>query len=287
LIKSFSKSNIIIEPIVQFISASKYEENILIPTEDSPINDFDASQLFSINRASGFDIYESGTRLNFGLRSEIRYNSGVWADILIGRSLRTDTELQFTKDVGANERFDASGLGSKASDWVLASSVTGRGWYGFARSRFDAENFKSKNGELGLSISQKETSATLRYIYDDVLTNPIVSSGRIVNIYGSKAIYGEYPENYGVYRNLQFYGRHFFHDNWGVSAKLDRDLLTNKFRRSTLSLIYRDDCSWYELVYQRDDTRISNVGGKPRASWQFRLNLATLGSSRAGMRDIR
>jgi len=94
-------------------------------------------------------------------------------------------------------------------------------------------------------------------------------------------------KSFGVYKYFQLYGRHFFTENWGVSARLDRDILTNSFRRSSTSLIYRDDCLSYELVYLRNNTALDAIDGKVRTSWLFRLNLATLGSSRQGIRDVR
>ena len=109
----------------------------------------------------------------------------------------------------------------------------------------------------------------MRYVFNDLLTNPsVVQNGKLQR----------FGDNY---RNMQLYARHFVTPNWGVSARLDRDLVENTWRRSTVSVIYRNDCIWYELIYQRNDSEAYRLRGKPSSAILFRLNLSTLGSSGA------
>jgi LPS-assembly protein len=72
-----------------------------------------------------------------------------------------------------------------------------------------------------------------------------------------------------------------------VSARLDRDVVADTWRKSTVSLIYRDDCSWFELVYQQNDSQLTARNGKPSSSIFFRLNLTTLGTSLSNFNDVR
>ena len=107
-----------------------------------------------------------------------------------------------------------------------------------------------------------------------MLTTPVVVNDKLVR----------FGDNY---RNMQIYGRHFFTQNWGVSARLDRDLIQGAWRRSTVSLIYRNDCIWYEFIYERNDTNLYRQDGKPTSSFLFSLHFATLGSSSSDFTDVR
>lgn len=288
MVKRFNSFNMILEPIAQVAVSPDYKADSYIPNEDSPSVDFDETKLFSTNRSAGYDLYESGTRLNVGVRAMWAFDDSSRISVTVGRAFRNEIDPQFTKDVGATERFDFSGFGAKESDWVISSDFRLKsGIYGYARTRLSSEDFRPKAGEYGLSVYQESTNLTVRYIFDDVLNNPIVSGGKIISIYGDPDLHYANGGAYGLYRNVQVYGRHFFNDHWGVSARLDYDALGDKFRRSTFGIIYRDDCSWYELVYQRNDTILNTVRDKPKGSWMFRLNLATNGMSRTGVRDVR
>lgn len=287
--RSFENGRLSIEPIAQFVASNEERADRLLPNEDSPPSDLDISILLEPNRSSGFDAYDHGQRLDLALKSQWNGNDGSVSDLVLGRSLRAEESTTWTKIIaGTSERFDPYGLGAKNSDWLVSATYSGPYGYAFLRTRIDESELRLKSGEAGYSISSKDSTITARYIFDNVLDTPVVSGGRIVDIYGNKSIYGNSPESFGVYKYFQLYGRHFFTENWGVSARLDRDILTNSFRRSSTSLIYRDDCLSYELVYLRNNTALDALGdGKARTSWLFRLNLATLGSSRQGIRDIR
>jgi len=70
--------------------------------------------LFRFNRAPGFDLIETGTRMNIGLTGGIDYPNQNKIGWEIGRIYRTDGANSFTK---------TSGLGGHMSDWLLATHV--------------------------------------------------------------------------------------------------------------------------------------------------------------------
>ncbi len=90
------------------------------------------------------------------------------------------------------------------------------------------------------------------------------------------------------YRDLQLYAQHFLNSHWGIQARLDRDLLLNKFRRSTIGLIYKNECIWIEAVYERNDTILNSVNGKPQQSFLVQIHPLIQGiSSMTHFHDIR
>ena len=85
-----------------------------IPNQDSTQVEFDEGNLFRFNRAPGFDLIETGTRVNIGLTGGIDYPNQTKIGWEIGRIYRTDSANSFTK---------TSGLGGHVSDWLLATHV--------------------------------------------------------------------------------------------------------------------------------------------------------------------
>ena len=85
-----------------------------IPNQDSTQVEFDEGNLFRFNRAPGFDLIETGTRVNIGLTGGIDYPNQIKIGWDIGRIYRTDNDNSFTK---------TSGLGGHVSDWLLATHV--------------------------------------------------------------------------------------------------------------------------------------------------------------------
>jgi LPS-assembly protein len=311
--RKFKSFTAIIEPVAQLAVSPDAQVSPYIPTEDSQSFEFDETTLFSFNKSPGFDIYEAGSRASLGLRGELRFNSGLQVQGLVGRVLRNEAESQFlqflqiVKPNGSTYTYDPSGLGSQNSDWIATGSFdTHTGLNGYTRLRFDSETGKMSQGEYGLTAVRQNTTATLRYIVNNAL-----SPTQITGYYAASDIDATTPD--GVieraaekaarlaqlaangklktfgdnYRNIQLYGRHFFTTHWGVSARLDRDMVANTWRKSTVSLIYRDDCSWFELVYQQNDSQLTARNGKPSSSIFFRLNLTTLGTSLSNFSDVR
>lgn len=293
LYRKFKSMTAVVEPIAQLAASPKAQQDPFLPNEDSQSFEFDDTTLFAVNKSPGFDIYEAGTRLNLGVRTRLQWQSGLKIETLLGRTFRDRDETQFfdTVNVPASKTgtgtaatyfYDPYGLGKKASDWLVDGDFdTGHGLYGYTRLRIDGDSTRLAQGETGLSMYHPRTVATLRYIFNNVLTPSQILNLPVPVVNGKLERFGE------NYRDLQLYTRHFFTKHWGVSARIDRDLVTDTWRRSQLSLIYQDECSEFELIYQRNDTQLSYINGKPATTILFRLNFTTLGTSGSDFSDVR
>ncbi|MDI7774575.1 LPS assembly protein LptD [Asticcacaulis sp. EMRT-3] len=299
LLRKFSGATVVIEPIAQLLVSPDTQQSPYQPTEDSQSVEFDETTLFSFDKSPGFDIYEGGARANLGLHTSVTFKSGRSFDLLVGRTLRDKPEEQFLKTftvtaTGSNTHlttsksytYDPSGLGSQNSDWIVDSSfVLTKGLNGYERLRLNSDTLRAVQGEFGMSAFTSKTQATLRYIFNDVLTEAQIQT---LYQYSDQLPAQSDLNTFGNnYRDLQLYAEHFFTKNWGVSARLDRDLVANTWRRSTVSVIYKNDCIWYELIYQKNDTLLTNQNHKPQSSIFFRLNFATLGTSGQKFKDVR
>src|SRR3546814_8123154 len=80
-----------------------------IPNEDSLSFEFDETNLFSLNRFPGYDRWDGGPKLNYGLRSAIYGPTGGYSELLVGQSLRAKSDDTFAA---------GSGLSDQWSDYV-------------------------------------------------------------------------------------------------------------------------------------------------------------------------
>ncbi len=295
LIRRFKSVTVTITPQIQAAVSPKYVSNPDIPTEDSQSQEFDTTNLFSTDRSPGFDVYESGARLNTGVGASLLWDNGVKFNTLLGRVFRNQVQTQdlepafdineatqtvtvpIDPSTGKIVQYDPYGLAYKESDWVLDSDFdAGRGFYGYERVRLDADSYRMRQGEFGMTVYSSATQATLRYIVNN--TNPIVDpvTHRLLSTFGTD------------YRDISLYAQHFINSHWGVSTHLDRDLLLNKFERSTVGVIYKNECIWIEVAYERNDTIINTVNGKPQESFLIQIHPLIQGISRTTQfHDIR
>ncbi len=250
-IRQDGDQTIILEPVAQVALSPNVNLNPNIPNLDSQVVTFDETNLFSMDRFSGFDLYEGGQRINLGGRATVDWGDGLDARVLFGRSFRADTQEGYPPNTG---------LDKTASDWVVAGDSTPvDGVSMFGRMLLD-NSFDPELAEFGVDYARDRGRAYFRYDYDN--TQP---TGRTSGLEGG----GEY-----------FITRH-----WGVGLAGIRDLELNDWRQRDLSLIYMDDCVRVDIVYQHDDTVVGRLGHSD--SVFVRLKLATLGDEGYRNADFR
>lgn len=268
LLRKFDGLTMIVEPIAQLALSPDSQVELVLTNEDSNTFEVDATTLFKVNRSPGFDLYEGGKRLNVGLKTQLSYDSGLRISTLLGRAFRQNPEENFYRTYKVGNRtykYDASSLANTKSDWVVQAEVdTGKGLRLYTRQRL-GDDGTIRRGETGASYISSSTQLTVRHQYDK--TGPVfLDDGRI----GATE----------KYHDLQLFGQHFFTTTWGVSAQVSRDLLRERWLRSEASIIYKDDCARFELVYQRDETALlQEIPGKASESISVRISLATLAPS--------
>ena len=262
-IKPIGSASIVLEPLAQVALSPVYKVNPNIPNEDSASFEYDETNLFSIDRFSGFDLLEGGQRLNVGGRSTIDWGSGQNASLLVGRTFRAQNDAQFTA---------LSGLQGTDSDWIVAAtSQPVAGLSLFTRSRLDKDSFALRREEAGVSYGSSTFSASVRYDLNEsglqqIAPGAVLTNGQAI---GDTII--------GRTEDLQVGGFLFFTRHWGVSANVSRDLQQNLFPIAQVGLIYDNECVRVDVLYTHDET-FSNVIGTSN-SITFRISLSTLGGT--------
>lgn len=144
-----------ITPRVQIV-ASPATRNLDIPNEDARAVDLEDSNLFALNRFPGYDRWEDGTRLTYGL--DYAFDAPGWAVTAnIGQSYRLtniDTLLP-----------DGTGLNNKVSDFVGRTTVRFRDIVSASyRFRIDKDNLTPRRQEFDATIGNRSTYATIGYL---------------------------------------------------------------------------------------------------------------------------
>jgi LPS-assembly protein len=230
--------------------------------EDSTNFELDETNLFDANKSPGFDLYEGGTRINVGGRATVKLGDGRGGSLLIGRSLRTKVDpLMPTR----------AGLDQKASDWVVAATVTPiRGVTAFSRARFDTDTGKLNRIEAGLDASVSRGFASVRYLRD----NKDTSGFRQENLDFNSDF--KIKEHWG----LTALGRLSYQDATALGGTASQSGWS--WTRRDLGVYYKDDCIRIDVIYQNEDRYTQTTSGlqlKSNESVVLRLTLATLGDT--------
>ena len=262
-IKPIGAASIVLEPLAQVALSPIYKVNPNIPNEDSASFEYDETNLFSVDRFSGFDLLEGGQRINVGGRGTVNWGGGENASLLVGRTFRAQNDPQFTA---------LSGLAGTESDWVVAATAQPfAGFSLFTRSRLDSSSFALRREEAGVGYGSPTFSATVRYDLNEnglsqIIPGQTITAGQAI---GDTII--------SRTEDIQAGGFLFFTRHWGVSANVSRDLQQNDFPIVQLGLIYDNECVRVDVLYTHDETYGSVIGTSNSVT--FRISLSTLGGT--------
>ena len=234
--------------------------NLEIPNEDARSVDLEDSNLFALNRFPGYDRWEDGSRVTYGVEWMFdRPNLAIQA--VVGQSYRLTREPSiFPEGTGLTDRF---------------SDIVGRTRVRFGnlidlthRYRLDKGQFEVRRNEVDLTVGTDFTYAQIAYLR---LNRDI-----------STAI-----EDLRDKEELRLAGRWQFHRFWAVYGSTVLDLsdkeedplsFADGFEpvRHRLGIAYEDDCLELGVAWKRDYERI----GEFRKGSTFSINFGLKGIGR-------
>jgi LPS-assembly protein len=245
LYKSDGNWNWIVEPIAQLAISPVVRQDPRIPNEDSVDFEFDYTNLFQIDKSPGFDILDSGQRLNVGAEAQVENASGFEASGIVGREFRAQADPDIP---------DRTGLAGTESDWIAYADLTPiKNVHFFTSWRLDSRTFGINRLEAGADFQTSRVDGEIRYLQE-----------------------AQDPSGQRV-KDLDFHAEWFVLGNWGVSAYGAREFTTGVWREEDFGVVYRDKCIRVEVLYRRDNTFNGVLG--PSSGIGFRLSLATLSNS--------
>jgi LPS-assembly protein len=232
--------------------------NISLPNEDSRSVDLEDSNLFALNRFPGYDRWEDGSRLTYGL--DWTLDRPGWAvSSNVGQSYRLNRDAQIFPN--------GTGLTDRWSDFVGRTRVkVGRFVDLTHRFRLDKDNLAVRRNELDLTVGTTETYARIDYLRLNRNVNQSV-------------------EDLRDKEELRLAGRWKFHRFWSVFGASVLDLTNGdedplsiadgiNAVRHRLSLDYEDDCLSFGISWRRDYERIGDRA--EGSTFSFRLSLKGL-----------
>jgi Organic solvent tolerance protein OstA len=142
-----------IEPIAQLIVRPNETYVGSFPNEDAQSLIFDDSNLFKVNKFSGWDRVEGGGRANVGVQYTAQFNRGGNVNLLFGQSYQlyglNSFALGGTTNTGLN-----SGLDTAQSDYVARASYQPNSLLTFT------SRFRMSENDFTLQRTELETTAT-------------------------------------------------------------------------------------------------------------------------------
>ncbi len=230
----------IIEPIVQVIGAPYGGNPDEIPNEDSASFEFDETNLFSFNKFPGLDRWETGPRVNAGVRAAAYFDDG-FVEAILGESFRFHEDNAFTEQ---------SGLRNQQSDYVGRLTVQPDGNVRIVhRFRIDQSAFRFERNEVYAEAFDPDVYS-FRAGYVLLEPDPLLPDQREeVNLAGSVQA---------------------LEDIW-LRASGRRDLAGDQMIESKFGISYEDDCAEFGVDFRRRFTRDRDI--EPASSFLFTFRL--------------
>ena len=246
-----------VEPIAQVIARPNESQIGKWPNEDAQSFVFDDSNLFRVDKFSGWDREEGGGRANYGVQYTAQFNQGGFVNALFGQSYSLFGKNSFAQpditNTGAN-----SGLDTTASDYVARVSYQPNKTYTFtSRFRFDNDTFTVRRTELEASANFDRWN--LSVLYGDYAAQPQLGFlNRQQGILGSGSVKLD--------------------ANWVLLGAARYDINADKFDQTRLGIGYIDDCLILALNYI---TNYTYGSGAPVLDHtiMLQLSLRTLGGT--------
>jgi LPS-assembly protein len=232
--------------------------NFSLPNEDSRSVDLEDSNLFALNRFPGYDRWEDGSRLTYGV--DWNLDRPGWAvSSNIGQSYRLNRDAQIFPE--------GTGLTDRWSDVVGRTRVKFGSFIDLThRFRLDKDNLAVRRNELDLTVGTRETYARIDYLRLNRNVDPAV-------------------EDLRDKEEIRLAGRWKFHRFWSVFGATVLDLTDSdedplsiadgvNAVRHRLALDYEDDCISIGVSWRRDFERLGDR--REGSTFSFRLSLKGL-----------
>jgi LPS-assembly protein len=210
-----------IEPIVQVIARPNEPDAGKLPNEDAQSMTFDTSNLFSVDKFSGYDREEGGGRANVGVQTTTQFDHGGSITTVFGQSYQLFGLNSFAVADVTNTALD-SGLDKPASDYVASINYSPNRTYTFStRARFDEATGSVERFEAEGRANYDRFSISL--LYGDYAPQPEL---------------GYLTRREGVLAT----GNFKIASNWVLTGAARWDLILNELNQYAIGVGYVDDC---------------------------------------------
>ncbi|MCH9807341.1 MAG: LPS assembly protein LptD [Alphaproteobacteria bacterium] len=248
-----------IEPIGQVIARTQTNDRNRLPNEDAQSLVFDDTNLFEIDKFSGYDRTETGTRANVGVQYTFQASNGGYARLLAGQSFQLSGDNPFANPGSVTtikpgttpivterniDRFQQysfnpiSGLDTTRSDYVLGAYVAPiEAFRLISQSRFDEETMELRREDLFVKADLGPAFASATYTFTSA------------------------DPEFGIETNQQDISGAVglrLSDHWTVQGRMRYDIDEKFILSDAIQLRYADECfvltaTYSERFYTNED----------------------------------
>ena len=231
----------------------------LLPNEDAQSLIFDDSNLFKINKFSGWDRTEGGSRANVGVQYVAQFNRGGNINVLFGQSYQLFGQNSYALGGTTNTGL-GSGLDTARSDYVARVSYQPNSTLMFtSRFRLDEADFTLQRTELESTANFGRWTTTVLY-----------------GSYAAQPALGFLDRREGILGSAKLK----LDPNWVLLGAARYDLRANQVSQTQIGVGYIDDCLILALNYITDYAYSGSVS--VNHTYMVQLSLRTLGGNSTG-----
>lgn len=242
LINTLARGALVVEPVLLGVAQTTSNNPDTISNEDSRLLELTDTNLFSINRVPGLDLFDSGTRVAYGVRSHYYDTSGVSLDGLLGQNYDVSGETPFPNSTREGTRF--SDIIGRVSATYQPVSLA----YRFATDTEDG-SFNRNEIEFGFTKPWLSFNGSYRTLKN----NRFLPDSRE-----------------GIFNTVLP-----LTDNWSVYGGVRNDFELDRLVTSNAGLVYKNECFNFALNALRINARDRDL--EPTNQITFTVGLKNLG----------
>ena len=238
----------VFEPIAQVLVRPNAIVQGVIPNEDAQSLVFDDTLLFDLNKFSGYDRIETGTRANVGVQYTAQANSGGHLRAVLGQSYHLAGDNPFAANTG---------LDKAQSDYVAGLYLAPNSDIQFvSQSRFSSDTLQLRREDFGASVSAGPVVFAANYSLERT------------------------SDQQGVLRQAQEIlssASLQLSPEWSAQAAARYNIDSRFFLTDSIGLRYANDCIGVSVTYS--ETRVTDQDVQPNQNVLVRLDLKYLGGT--------
>ncbi len=242
LINTFKEASWLVEPVMLGVLQPNGGNSEKISNEDSKLIELTDTNLFSIDRMPGLDLYDSGSRVAYGMRSQYYAQNGVVFDGLLGQNYDFNSDTPYPNSTAPGQEF-SDYIGRVASTYAPVTFS-----YRFA---LDKDNGTLNRSEIGFGFSKPWFS--FDGSYRTIKNNNYLNDSRE-----------------GI-----FSATLPLSDAWSIYGGARRDFEINQMVTANGGVIYKNECFNIMLDTLRSYTRDRDI--EPTTIFTFRVGFKNLG----------
>jgi LPS-assembly protein len=278
----------IVEPVAQVITRPNETSSLRVANEDSQSLVFDDTNLFELNKFSGFDRVEGGSRANVGLRYSGTFGKESYANLLVGQSYHLGGRNSYATGDLANTGLN-SGLDTRRSDYIAKAQFQPfKGLLLQAGGRFNETTFEAQRIDASAVFGYKFLSTSIgysRYEPQPELGIPRRREGLSISQSFTFAQYWSVRGSVLFDLDKYKYDRERYRDALALyTANPAGNAIpsypnTGPFQTASTSvgLRYQDECTIFDVSYSQSYADRQAGSTKDTRTVMLRLELRTLG----------